>query len=85
LYFNDGQVDQAIEKFEKVVGFTPNHSNARYSLGVAYEAKGDDVKAIEQFEKVLEMNPGNEDVQSRISELQKSEIPTTDEVPSFDE
>ena len=78
LYFNDDKIDQAIVQFGKVVDLAPNHSNARYSLGVAYEAKGDTARAIAEFEKVLDMNPGNVDVQSRIDVLNKPETPIID-------
>jgi len=71
LYFNAKRIDDAIGQLEKVVNFMPNHSNALYSLGIAYKEKGEKEKAIKAFEKVLELNPGNEDVQAKLDELKK--------------
>jgi len=59
---------------EGVVAFFPNHSNALYSLGIAYQAKGEKEKAIRVFEKVLELNPGNQDIIQKLGELKKEEV-----------
>ncbi|PIZ87470.1 MAG: hypothetical protein COX92_01100, partial [Candidatus Nealsonbacteria bacterium CG_4_10_14_0_2_um_filter_40_15] len=69
LYFNNNQIDEAITQFERVISLMPNHSNAHYSLGVAYQKKGEKTKALQEFEKVQELNPGNADVQAKIESL----------------
>ena len=71
MYFNNQQVDEAINRFLAVATVQPNHSNALYSLGVAYSAKGEKDLAIQAFEIVLELNPGNTDVVQKIEELKK--------------
>ena len=47
----------------------PNHSNSIYSLGLAYQKKGDNAKALEMFKKVLELNPGNQEIQDMINQV----------------
>jgi len=69
LYFNNNRTEEAITQFKQVIILTPNHSNAHYSLGVAYAVQGKKILAIEEFEKVLELNPNNQDVQKKIDQL----------------
>ncbi|MEK7164711.1 MAG: tetratricopeptide repeat protein [Patescibacteria group bacterium] len=71
LYFNDDQIDAALEKFLQVIKEVPNHSNAHYSLGVAYYRQKKYSEALAEFEKVNELNPGNEDVVAKIEEVRK--------------
>ena len=71
MYFNNEQIDEAINRFLAVASVQPNHSNALYSLGVAYSTKGEKDLAIQAFEIVLELNPGNTDVAQKIEELKK--------------
>ena len=69
LYFNNNQISKAITQFQSVVLLVPGHSNAHYSLGVAYAAQGKKDLAIAEFEKVLTLNPDNQDVQKKIDQL----------------
>ncbi|MFA5317952.1 MAG: tetratricopeptide repeat protein [Patescibacteria group bacterium] len=69
LYYNQGKIDKAIERFSQAVQMRPGYANAMYSLGLAYKEKGDKINALEQFEKVLEMNPGNQAVSDIIEGL----------------
>lgn len=69
LYFNENLVDYAIERFQMVLLEAPNHSNAMYSLGVAFQKKGMYQEALEKFEKVLEINPDNYDVVLKIEQV----------------
>ena len=71
LYYNSGQVEEAIAQFSKVLSLYPAHSNARFALGVALEKQGKLQEAIQEFEKVLELNPGNEAVARKLQELKK--------------
>ena len=55
-YFNKGLVlanqknyDDSIKCFERVIQLTPDYPYAYYSLGMAYEKKGDKSKAIEYY------------------------------------
>ena len=72
LYFNDDRLDEAITQFQRVIALVSNHSNAHYSLGLAYQRKGQTNLAISEFEKVLELNPGNQDVEAKLRELIRS-------------
>jgi len=69
LYLNDGNLEQAIEKLVAVINQVPNHSNAHYSLGVAYFRLERYEESLAEFEAVLELNPGSEDVQAKIEQV----------------
>jgi len=56
LYFNNNQVSEAITQFKRVVILVPNHSNAHYSLGVAYAAQGKKDLAIEIDRQTAKIN-----------------------------
>jgi len=71
LYFNGGRLDEAIQLFKRVTLLVPGHSNAHYSLAVAYAAKKEKALAIEEFEKVLELNPGNQDIIQKLEQLRR--------------
>ena len=56
VYFNKGLVlasqknfDDSIKCFERVISLSPNYPYAYYSLGMAYEQKGDISKALEYY------------------------------------
>lgn len=68
-YFNHGEIDKAIDRFNAVLALFPGHSNSLYSLAIAYEAKGKAGEALKYYEKVLELNPGNAEVEMKIKEL----------------
>jgi len=69
MYFNEGDVEKAIEKFNTVALAVPNHSNAYYSLGVAHFRLEQYDDSLTSFEKVLELNPGNADVEEKIKQV----------------
>lgn len=69
FYYNHGEIDKAIGRFNVALSLSPNHSNSLYSLGIAYDAKGDAKQALKYYEKVLELNPGNEEVIKKIKNL----------------
>ncbi len=69
LYFNDNQVEAAVDKFLAVLREVPNHSNALYSLGVAYYRQGKYDEALKEFAEVDRLNPGSEDVAAKIEEV----------------
>ncbi len=71
IYYNQGRIEKAIERFQTAVEINPHYANACYSLGLAYEKKGDRVKALEQFRRVLELNPDNEEVRKMIKEIEE--------------
>ncbi|OGH68756.1 MAG: hypothetical protein A3J66_03505 [Candidatus Magasanikbacteria bacterium RIFCSPHIGHO2_02_FULL_47_14] len=72
LLYNRNQpsdTDQAIQLWNQVVATASNHSNALYSLGLAYERKGDKNKAIQYYQRVRELNPDNQDIKEKIQKL----------------
>ncbi|MFH1820645.1 MAG: tetratricopeptide repeat protein [Candidatus Nealsonbacteria bacterium] len=69
IYFNNNQVQESINQFQRVIILAPDHSNAHYSLGVAYASQGQTNLAIEEFEKVLSLNPNSEDVKNKLKSL----------------
>ncbi len=72
LYFNEGDFETAVEKFNIVVQAVPNHSNAHYSLGVAHFRLEEYDDSLTSFEKVLELNPENTDVQEKIKQVREA-------------
>ena len=69
LYYNQGEIEQAVKKFLRVLDISPNHSNALYSLALAYQLQGDSEQALIYFEKVLQLNPENKEVMDRVEEI----------------
>ncbi len=71
LYLNDGALDEAVDRLEAVVAEVPNHSNAYYSLGVAYYRAGRYQDALATFERLLAMQEGSADVQEKIRQVKE--------------
>ncbi|HNY97650.1 MAG TPA: tetratricopeptide repeat protein [Candidatus Pacearchaeota archaeon] len=69
LYYNAGRISEAITRLNAIAEVMPNHSNALYSLGLAYTKIGERTKALRLFERVLNLNPGNQDVIQKINQL----------------
>lgn len=69
LYYNNNQIDQAINVLEAGRLVLTQDSNLLYVLGLAYQKKGNIAEAKKLIEKVLEMNPENEDVKKKLEEL----------------
>jgi hypothetical protein len=70
LHFNNGDFGLAAEKFGEVLVRVPSHSNARYSLGIAYFRLEQYDDALTEFEEVARLNPNNPDVQEKINQVQ---------------
>ena len=78
LYYNQGDIDTAIVRFNQAVELRPSYANALYSMGLAYQQQGNEELALEQFNKVLELNPENEAVRVIIDEIVSEEtLPTS--------
>ena len=58
--YNDGDIDTALEKFERVLGDYPDNPNAHYYMGLCYLGKGVNDKARMHLEKMLEIAPDHE-------------------------
>jgi len=54
---HQGQVDAALERFQKALEIKPNYVDARSNLGAALFQKGRVDDAVAQYQKTLEINP----------------------------
>lgn len=72
LYFNNNNLDRAIEILNSALTLDPNYSNALYTLAAVYEKKEENDKAVLLYKKVAELNPDNKDVQEKIEKLNNS-------------
>lgn len=55
-YQNQGDLDKALEEYNKALELNPNYAQAYTNLGSIYVGKQDFDKAIQNFKKVLELN-----------------------------
>lgn len=69
LYYNEDRIDEAISRFITVLRLNSRHSNARYSLAIAFEKQGQINMALEQLNIVLIDNPDNQEIKDRIKKL----------------
>ena len=53
----EGNLDKAMQFYEKAIGINPKDQNAYYNMGNAYYDKGNLDRAIQSYEKVVELNP----------------------------
>lgn len=60
-YFENGNVDKAVESFEQAVELDSKNIDALFVLGLVYAEEGEYGKAEEQFIHILEMDPENAD------------------------
>jgi len=67
---NNPDFQRALDAFNLVLSQNPNHANALYSLGLAYENLGEFNKALENIKKVQELNPDNEQLKQKVQELE---------------
>lgn len=56
-FYNDGDLDQALENFDRVIRQDPELSDAYYYRGLVYLGKGENDAAKADFEKHLELDP----------------------------
>ena len=55
----NGEVDTALNDFEKAIALNPNYAEAYHNRGCAHFERGEFEKAIANFDKVLELDPSN--------------------------
>jgi tetratricopeptide (TPR) repeat protein len=53
----NGQPDEAIQDYDKVIGLDPDHLPAFYNRGTIYESRGDYGRAIADYKEVVRLNP----------------------------
>jgi tetratricopeptide (TPR) repeat protein len=56
VFQNQGNLDKALEEYNKALELCPNYVQAYTNLGTVYLGKGDYDSAIQQFKKSLELN-----------------------------
>jgi len=69
LFYKDNQMDNAKSAFEFAVALSGDYSNARYFLGLIYDAQGNKEGAKEQFNKIASLNPDNAEVKKILDNL----------------
>lgn len=69
LYFNLNRAEEAIPMFEQAVIITPNYVNARYALGLSYQADGRDKDALIQYQIIDQVVPNNENIRALIDQI----------------
>ena len=52
-YFKKGDLDKAVEAYNKVFAFNPNYARSHYMLGQVYEQQSKKREAIQEYEKFL--------------------------------
>ncbi|MBI4435484.1 hypothetical protein HY630_02335 [Candidatus Uhrbacteria bacterium] len=68
--------DIAKQELERIVGLSPQYSNALWYLASLYEIDGEQAKAIQAIQKVVEINPDNEMAKTRLERLEAGETTT---------
>lgn len=53
---NQGNLDEALEEYQKALQLNPNYTQVYTNLGTVYLGKQDYDQAIQQFKKVIELN-----------------------------
>jgi len=69
LYYNNDLIDKAIGQFVAALSLSPNYSNARYFLAIAYEKQGKTDQALEQLNIISGADPANQEIKDRIQRL----------------
>lgn len=69
LYYKDNQMENAKAALEWAVSLSENYSNARYFLGLIYDAQGNKQAAKDQFQKIVSLNPENAEVKAILDNL----------------
>lgn len=65
--FQKGQVNEAVEQFQKALEIKPKDTEARNGLGVALAQKGKLNEAISQFQEVLRVRPDFSPAQNNLA------------------
>jgi tetratricopeptide (TPR) repeat protein len=57
VFFQQGQVDEAMDYYQKSLAINPSYALAHYNLGLALAQKGRTDEAMAQYQKALEIDP----------------------------
>ena len=55
----NGELDEAIQDYDKVIGLDPNHLPTFYNRATIYESTGDYDRAIADYKEVIRLNPAH--------------------------
>lgn len=69
LQFNNSDFAGAITSLQKSLSLSPQYANAKYFLGLSYEATGSHDKAIAEFKDLQKTNPDNAQVNTVLQDL----------------
>ena len=69
LKYNSKDFAGAILSLEKATTMTPDYANAKYFLGLSYEAVGEHDKAIAEFSQLKVTNPDSKEVDAMLTAL----------------
>lgn len=78
LKYNNKDYAGAVESLNKAVGMTPDYANAKYFLGLSYEALGLHADAIKQFEEIKVTNPDSKEIDDILAKLKAGKSIFTD-------
>lgn len=71
LYYNEKEIDKAINNFQIAISLFPAHSNSRFFLALCFEEKGDLQKALEHLKYVERINPEHAILKQKIKEIEE--------------
>ena len=78
LKYNEKDFDGAMLALQKATELTPNYANAKYFLGLSYEALGMRDKAIAEFTELKQSNPDSQEVATILANLESGKPIFTD-------
>ena len=70
FHLRQGQMDKAIEWFQRGVDYFPNSSLTHRYLGLGYQRNGDEALAIKHYQKALKLNPRSYRAERALQRLQ---------------
>ncbi|OGC79530.1 hypothetical protein A2852_02870 [Candidatus Adlerbacteria bacterium RIFCSPHIGHO2_01_FULL_54_23] len=75
LYYSQGMMSESITSLRQAISLAPDYANAKYFLGLALAAEGQNEEALNLFADLQKGNPDNEEVLSIINNLQQGNEP----------
>ncbi|MCB0162881.1 MAG: tetratricopeptide repeat protein [Anaerolineae bacterium] len=83
-YYETGQLDQAVEAYQKAIELNPEYQGAYANLGVTYYQQQKFDLAASQYEKALELNPTDGEVAYNLGALYLQQALTVNGSPDAD-
>lgn len=73
--YEDQDYENAKDFLERAVALSPYYSDAKYLLGLTYDASGEKEKAVGQFQDLKFLNPEEESIDAILSNIQEGRDP----------